>query len=473
MLLALLSLAQAQSVSQVPPGAKAVTVMLCPKSDGCASEWRALAAHTASLQMPLLDFDVVAAAGPGGRDALAAWEARMAPVRAGKADPKAVSDAIERMGDTPFTLVEADLFRLWLAEGVNRFPSVEADRALAAAASVSNGRVTDLGPMPEGALARYLDLVSASATRLATLQIDADAPGRVFVDGRAVGDAPATVQVRAGWHRVSVERTGRLTAWTGAVEPGPDNVLTIHAQIAADDGPGALEAAVVSARRGHPAPTAVVDELRDWARDNGLSTVRFVEVRPAGGDGVPEERIPDPDPSKPGWEVLAAYLDVLSGRLGPNGPGPAAMVVAGDPDRFRLGVSLGYLRLQEWADTDSIAVHDHVTAELAAQLRILPPLALDLRLGLAHSAEPYYLDEDWLDRNVYPVSLGARLGNAKGGPYGVVGALVVIPYAIGGQVLAGWDLAPATSWRVAPEARFAVTDRGWMLGGTVVVTRIR
>ncbi len=482
MLLALLAAAAiAQPVSRVPPGADAVTVLLCPRADGCAPEWRALAAHTSPLGLPLLDFDVVAQAGPGGRDRLLAFEETLAPVRAGNADTAAVSAALAALEDLPFTLAEADLFRLWLAEGANRYPSVEADRALAAAASVSGGRVTDLGPLRDGVLARYLDLAAAarpSTTRpAAILKVRADSPGRVFIDGRPVGEAPVTVAVPAGWHRVSVERTGRLTAWVGAVEAPEGATLDVRAVLAPDDGTAAIEAALVAARKGLPAPTATVDSLRAWGRANGLTWVRFVELAPTGGvaalTDVPEERIPDPDSAKPAWDLHAVYLDVPAGRLGPRGPGPAAMVVAGGPDRFRLGVSLGYLRLEELNDTDAIPAHDHVTIELAGQLRLLPALALDVRLGLAHSAQPYYLDEDWLDDNVYPVSVGARLGRATGGPYVAGGALVIVPYALGGQLLAGWDLAPSTAWRIAPELRAGFVDKGWLVGGTVVVSRIR
>ncbi|MFN7145196.1 MAG: PEGA domain-containing protein, partial [Myxococcota bacterium] len=371
--------------------------------------------------------------------------------------------------------------RLLLAEGARRFPSAEADRALAAAASLSGGRVTDLGPLSDAVLARYLDLARAAVPG-ATLVVGADAPGLVYVDGRPVGEAPATLDVPPGWHRVSVERTGRLTAWVGTVDVPAGRSLDVRASLRADDGSAALEAAVIGAGRGVAAPTDVVASLGGWARDNGLRWVRFVELRRQGDatrdrlapvTTLPEERIPDPDPAAPGWDVRAVYLDVATGRLGPRGPGPAALVVAGDPDRFRLGVSLGYLRLEELADTDAVPTHDHVTAEIAAQLRLLPALALDARIGLAHAAQPYYLDEDWLDPNVYPVSLGARLGRAKGGPYVTGGALVVVPYAVGGQVLAGWDLAPATSWRIAPEVRAGFTDKGWLVGGEVVVTRLR
>lgn len=477
MLLALLAAAAfAQPVSRVPPGADAVTVMLCPRADGCAREWRALAAHTTPLGLPLLDFDVVAAAGPAGRDRLLAFEATLAPVRAGTAGADVVSGALAALEDLPFTIAEADLFRLWLAEGAFRYPSVEADRALAAAASVSAGRVTDLGPLRDGVVARYLDL-AAKARPTATLRVRADTPGRVFVDGRPVGEAPVTVAVPAGWHRVSVERTGRLTAWVGAVDAPDGATLDVRAVLAPDDGAAAIEAALVAARKGLPAPTATVESLRAWGQANGLTWVRFVELAPSGAVAalvdVPEERIPDPDPQQPPWDLHAVYLDVPVGRLGPRGPGPAAMVVAGDPDRFRLGVSLGYLRLEELNDTDAIPAHDHVTVELAGQLRLLPALALDVRLGLAHSAQPYYLDEDWLDDNVYPVSVGARLGRARGGPYVAGGALVIVPYALGGQLLAGWDLAPSTAWRIAPELRAGFVDKGWLVGGTIVVSRLR
>ena len=476
LVLPLVAAALAQPLSRVPPGARAVTVMVCPRADGCDDAWRALVAHTTPLGLPVLDFDVVAAAGPGGRDRLLAFEAEMAPIRAGTASPPAVSAALAALDDLPFTVTGEDLFRLWLAEGASRYPSVEADRALRNAASVSLGRVTDLGQLRDGVLARYLDL-AAAVRPTATIRVTSDTPGRAFVDGRPIGDTPVTVAVPPGWHRVTVERTGRLTAWTGSADLPDAAGLLIRAVLAPDDGAAALEAAVIAAGKGLPAPTATVDALRAWGRDNGLTWVRFVELAPtdavASLSDPPEERVPDPDPAAPPWDLRAVYLDVPAGRLGPHGPGPAALVVAGDPDRFRLGASLGYLRVQELFDTDTIPAHDHVTVELAAQLRLLPPLALDVRLGLAHSAQPYSLDEDWLDANVYPLSVSARLGRATGGAYVAGGALALIPYAVGGQVLAGWDLTPSTAWRVAPEVRAGFVDKGWLVGGNVVVTRIR
>lgn len=474
----LVSAALAQAVSQVPPGAAAVTVLLCPEADGCQEQWADLAAHVGPLGLPLLDFDSVAAAGPAGRDRLLAWEAAMAPIRAGGAvgpDANAVSSALRALETLPFTVSQDDLFRLWLFEGAARFPSVEAERALAAAASVSGGRVTDLGPLRPDVLARYLDL-AGGAKPGATLHITSDAPGRVFIDGQAAGQTDRTgltLDVAPGWHRVSVERSGRNTAWVGVVEIPAGLTLDVEAEMAADDGSASLEASISSSIFGEAVPTATIEILRTWARANGLAWVRFVRLDKPGGTKLPEEFIPARDPQNGQWMLWATWLDVAAGRMGERGPGPAALAVMGDPGRFRLGGSLGYLHLEELNDTDFIPAHDHATVELAGWLRVVGPLAAELRLGIAHAAQRYYLDEDWLDTNVYPVSLAARLGNPRGGPYVSAGALVIVPYAVGGQVWAGWDLAPSYSWRIAPEIRAGFTDKGWLVGGEIVVTRIR
>jgi hypothetical protein len=513
MLLALLPVALAQPVTAVPPGAAAVTVFVCPRADGCTPEWRALAAYMRAVSLPVLDFDSVAAASGGGRDALDRFEAAMAPLRAGvpasgttpapakgshkKAGPD--GDALAALRALPFTVPAADLFLAQLQAGARLFPSAEADRALAAAASVSGRRVYDLPPLPPDVLARYLDLATAPAVPPGELVVVPDiASARVYVDGaRFEGGA-----VSAGWHRVSVERPGRLTAWAASVEVASGRTSRVEASVAADDSAVDLEAAVLAARTGSPPPAEVTRVLQGWARANGLDQVRFVELLPParsggaatgtaatgtaatgtaatgtagasahGGPEVPEEHLEDEDPTKPGWDVATVYLDVAAGRFGPHGPGPAALLVAADPDRFRLGLSLGYLHGQEFVDTDGFPAHDHVTVEIAGQVRIARSLSLDVRAGLAHAAQIYYLDADWQDRNVYPVSAGLHLG--QHGPYAVASALAIVPYALGGELRVGWDLAPSASWRLAPELRAGVTDRGWLAGAAVVMTRRR
>lgn len=431
--------AHAQPVSAVPPGATAVTVMLCARADACAPEWTALAAHMTAARLPLLDFDTVAVEGPAGKAELDRFEAAMAPIRRGEPSP----GALAMLDGVPFTVTRDDLFRLMLLSG-------HLDRA----ASVSDRRVYDLPPMPD--VAAYLDVAARPAEARATLEVSADAPGaRILVDGEAVGEAPRSVAVSAGWHRVTVERTGRRTAWVGRIDAPPGGTLRIAARVADDDGRAGLEAAVIGARHGTDASGAALATLSEWAVANGLRWVRFVEL--GSGPDAPEERIPGDH------EVRAVYLDVPARRFTTAGPGPAALRVAADPERFRLGVSVGYLRL---------GPRDHVAIDIATLFRLRPALSLDLRVGLAHSAQDYYLYEDWIDRQVYPLAVGARLGRASG-PWVTAAALAVIPYALGGEVKAGWDFAPSPTWRITPEARVGGTDKGWLGGAGLTVTRRR
>ncbi|MFZ5478586.1 MAG: PEGA domain-containing protein [Myxococcota bacterium] len=453
----LVAAALAQPVTAVPPGAEAVTVFLCARPDGCGDEWAAMSAHARAFGLPLLDFDVVAAAGPQGREALADFEAAMAPLRAGAATPAQVDAARAALRALPYTVTNDDLFRVLLLSGRH-----------ADAAGISAGRVTDLPPLAEADLARYLDAAAASPP-LVTLRIEADAPAaRVYVDGGPVGEAPVEVTVLEGWHRVSVERPGRATAWVGELTATGEAPLVVRAKVAGDDATAAIEAAVLAALRGQP-PEA--GSLVRWARNSGLAWVRFVELS-RGGATPPEELVPAVDATAAPWEARAVWLDVDTGRFVAHGPGPAALAAAADPARFRMGLALGFLHLEEIADTDSIPAHDHFVAEVAGTLRVVGPLAVEARVGLAHSAQPYYLDADWLDRNVYPVTLAARLGRDRG-PYATAGALVVVPYALGGQVMGGWAFAPAPAWRVGAEARGGFTDKGWLAGGAIVVARAR
>jgi hypothetical protein len=470
MLPLLVAAALAQPVTAVPPGVSAVTVFVCPPPDGCVAERRAMAAHTRRVGMPMLDLAVVTGGRSGEREALRDFEHAMAPVRRGEADPAAIAGLLASLDQRPFAIGADDLFRLWIAEGANRFPSVEADHALAAAASVSGGRVADLGSLAPDVRARYLALVEAGVGARGGLRIVADGPGRVSVDGGAVGDTPLAIAVSAGWHRVSVERDGRA-AWVASVEVPTGQILDVGARFGRDDDTAALVDALVAARRGASSAPAVVDPLRAWARANGLAWVRFVELRPTDEGRVPEECVPDPDPAAPGWDVLAVYLDVETGRLGPHGPGPAAMRTAADPDRFRLGAALGYLRVVDFVpdiDTDGAAT-DAVSIELVGTWRFRPALAVDARAGFAHDV----VGSDRARGDRYPVSVGVRLGRAAGGPYAVAGAIGLLPSGLGGQGRVGWDLAPSLGWRIAPEITAGVVDTGWFVGGTVDVLRLR
>lgn len=241
----LTSLAFAQSLGAVPPGARAVTLMLCDAADGCGPAYEAMTAHCAALGIPLLDFDAVGAAGPSGGDARANLDKALAAAAA-RPTLKQLEAARQALRSTPLSLGADEVFSLWLRLGDARLAAGDragADEAFAAAASSSAGRVWDLPALSAAATEAYLARVSALPAP-SRLDIDADAPGTAWVDGHLVGPVPVQVELLPGWHRVSVERVGRRTAWVGEVQLPEVGALGLRAEIAADDAPAALEAAV-------------------------------------------------------------------------------------------------------------------------------------------------------------------------------------------------------------------------------------
>lgn len=459
MLAALLfiALASAQALRAVPLGATAITVMLCEAPDGCAPAFQAMADHCAGLGLPLLDFDDLAQAGPGGGDARARLDAALERL---ESDP---AEAREALRATPLTLPTELPWRIWLLLGQaqHRAGQAEASRSLRAAASAGGGRAHDLPPLDEEVLDLYLDLASQDPGR-GRLRVEADVPiAQVFVDGRYQGEAPLELELLAGWHRVSVERPGRRTAWTGEIELPADRALGLRAELALDDGPAALEAALIAATRGQPVPPETARALAAHARALGLRTVRFVELRPPQASGrVPEERVH----GRAGlYDVHAAWLDVATERIQGQGPGLARLRAAADPQRFRLGLGLGYVhlraRLPEGPDP-----HDHLGVEAQALLRLRPALHLDARLGLWRAAQPWYLYDTWLSKDLVPLALGLRASHDSGLYVGAQG-LAIIPLALGGQGLLGWEWAPSNRWRLGVEARGGLSDDGPLWGG--------
>lgn len=439
------TVALAQSVADVPAGARAVTVYTCDHD--CDGGWRALSAWSGTLRLPVMDFDRVAISSRDGR--LDAYDLAMLPIRAGTATAEQVAEAVAASEGCPYTLPAEDQFVLALAGA--RVASTAEGRArwLHIAASLSERRAYNLPNLPETLLAEYLDVAaSAPATAIATL--DTNVPvASLYVDGRPVAAFPATIPLTLGAHRLTAERPGRRTAWVGNVVVTGD--FAVHVDLAGEDSNSALERVVLAGFDGVPPPSAELATLTRWARDEGLEWVRFVSLADRGNDEI----IPDPDPARSGWRIRDLYLDVARGRIGSNGPGTNAMIAAADVERFRVGAVAGYLFL---------APRDHVSVDFAASYRLGPLLSADVRLGLAHSAQPYYLYDDWIDSSVYPVSAGARISKAAGGPFVGAAALAVIPYALGGELRAGWEFAPSFGIRVTAEARGGLTDQGWLAG---------
>ena len=456
--------AQAQAVTAVPPGARAVTVMVCDQPDGCAEPFRVLSDHCAAQGIPLLDFDAVIEAGPAGGDARAALDEALAAA-AQRPDLARLEAARQALRGTPLTLPREEVFSLWIRLGAARLAEGDAagaDLAFAAAVSSSGARVWDLPELSPEALDRYLALAGARGPS-AHLKVNADHPdATVFIDGQALGAAPQELSLAAGWHRISVERPGRRSAWVGEVQAPAGGRVELQAEIAADDGVAALESAVLGEILGTEAPVEVARRLSSWARTQGLGAVRFVAMRPAGtGAGVPEERLSSGDQA---WDLRAAWLDVSARRLHGRGPGPATLRAAADPDRFSLGLQLGYRRLQQQLPSGPDP-HDHVDVELVGLALLRPGLALDARVSLWRAAQPYYLYEDWLAHDLVAVSPGLRWMPGRSGWYLGGHGLVLIPVALGGEAFSGWTWRPTPRWRLGVEGRGGLTDQGAVFGG--------
>lgn len=469
-LLAIPALALAQPVSSVPADAEAVTVFVCDRTDGCPTAGRAVAGWTAALGMPLVDFDTVAFTGPAGQDARERYLARIEELRA-RPSLEAAEAAREALRSYPFTVPPEDLLliHIQLAAGLmaGKRPA-EAQEAFTVAATISNGRVHDLPALPEAILQRYfeaLQAVSQPGAKRATLRISASSAGAlVYVDGRSAGPAPATMEVLPGWHRVTVERTGRRTAWVGEVTAGPGWVLDVPADVEVDDGTAALEAAVKGAIRGEPPSSGITAALTRWARDNELRWVRFVELENAPVGSTPERRpddlVLDPDGTR--WALYDAWLDVAGGRFTQHSPGNGVLRSGARLSRFRLGAGMGYAHL---------APRHHVTFDVDALIGLRGPWWVDVRVGAARSNDDYFLYEGWRDPHVYPVSAGLRWGRSTGGPFAGVSGIAFVPYALGGVARVGWELAPSTWWRIDVEATGGMTDKGWVAGGDVRAAR--
>jgi hypothetical protein len=465
--------ALAGEVTAVPPGVSTVTVLVCERAEGCPAETRAMASHLDSLGLPLLSFGTVVDAGPAGGAARASYDAAVAAAEKSPtlANLEAAYAAMSRL---PLTLPEDSVFSLLVRLGSARLEAGDdagADAAFEAAATTSNGRVINVPAVSDAALARYLYLASAPRAAAGRVQVGANATGTLFVDGERYGETPADVPLAAGWHRLTVERAGRRSAWVAEVRVVEAATTSVYADIAGDDGQGFLGTAIEGAMRGVEPPSDAAAGLAAWARSQGLKWVRFVTLLPPGQPDqplLPEEQLEDAEHVP--WVVYATWLDVGRQRFVAVGPGPASLRIGGSADRLRLGAGVGYLRLEPWSGGGD--AHDHVTAELNVRWRITGPWSIDGRAGLMRSAQLYYLREGVFEHDVYPLAVGVRLGDAGGalraaGPYVGVHALVVVPLTEGGEVYAGWEFAPTWRWRVGVEARAGITAGGLTAGAGV------
>jgi len=459
----------AQPVLDVPPGAAAITVQVCEQADGCPAESRALGAHLAALGLPLLDFDAVALAGPGGQAARARWLDAMDALHRAP-DLARARAAREALLALPFTVPMDELFALLAELGQQELRAghdAAADQAFADAAACSQGRIYDLPPLDAASLPRYLDAADRAArATLAPVPVVVETGGvhgTLFVDGLRIGEVPGRYALAPGWHRLSIETTGRRTAWVGELRVDDRHWPFVRADLGRAVGEGALEAAVLGAIHGQAPDGATAESLTAWAASRDLAWVRFVAVEPSRSTAdPPAEVFPDLDPGAPRWALRAAWLDVRAGRFAVDPPPVAVLLAEPRPARFRVGGTLGYLHL---------APRHHVDLEVQALVGMAPSWSLDLRLGLLRTGQAYFLYPGWTDRQLYPLAVGVRWGRTTGGPFLAAQALAVVPYALGGVGRIGWELAPTTWWRLGLEVSGGATDKGWVAGAGLGLAR--
>jgi hypothetical protein len=384
-----------------------LTVLICDDPAGCAEQALALQVHAAHERYEVVGFDDVVADALMGEHALRRWEAAVAELRRSPT-PEAQEEARAALEALPFTVSAEELL---------------------------------------------LVRPDAASGGTASLSVTSDRDARVFVDGVAAGAAPLAVEVAAGWHRVTVERPGRRTAWVGTFVVSDGQEAHVAADLAMDDAEAAVRMGVIGAMHGQPPADDVTAALSAWAKAEGVEWVRFVSLEPAGEDAGPTG-VPTLDGRGPGYTVTAAFLDVSGERFATEGPAPRDRAVP-----LHVGVGSGYVRL---GSRDHLLVEGVVTVPMSGRL------ALDLRAGAARSAEPYLLYEDGQDFLVVPASLGLRYGRTDGGLYGGVAALAVVPYAVGASGTVGYELRANRWLRAGVELRGIVTDRD--LGGGAVVT---
>ena len=444
-LLLLGQLALAQQVSAVPAGARTLTVLLCERPDGCPAETAALDLHGRTHGLPFLDFDAVAASGPAGGERRAAWSEAMQQLH-GEPSFGELQAMREQLVDLPLTLDAGTPFRLhllladrYLEAGLRRQAQVALEAAATGSANRAHGLPPELRP---DTVEAYLAVVD-TAQDPAWLQVMAPPEARVLVDGLEVGTGDTALAVPSGWHRVTAEAPGHRTAFVQ--ELVVEGSASVRVRLPEDAAP-ALEAALVGAVRGVTPPDELATELSSWARAQGLSWVRFALLTEPGALGLPEERVG-------GYDLQAAWLDVDAGRLSVTGPGPAAMQVAEHRTRLSLGVGAGWLHL---------GPRDHVSVEVDGQVSLSPTLAVDARLGLLHTAQAYYLYQDWVAEELFSAAVGVR--HSWHGPYVGAHATAVVPYALGAQVFGGWSFTPTPRTRFGLEARAGWTDGGALLG---------
>lgn len=132
------------------------------------------------------------------------------------------------------------------------------------------------------------------------------------------------------------------------------------------------------------------------------------------------------------------------------------------PERLRLGISGAAVTMMD---------RFHLGADLSL---VVPtgPIELEGRLGMVRAETPYNLYEDWVDRSLAHVYLGARWApDWSLAPFAGLGLDIYAPAAIGGRAGAGLQARVDQDWLFQAEADLGLMDRGLSVAGGLGLAR--
>ena len=306
----------------------------------------------------------------------------------------------------------------------------------------------------------------------------------------ALGPGVGELKLLPGTHRVVASRAGTVRSWQAEAPVLAGRTVTVTATFAESDTAAWLQSRLDDAFDTLQGPPELTALLSEWGQRHGVSAMRLLRVedlaptrgepthigaadpmRPAAADG---ERVDHGDgiPSTYGEEVLAAeearreappgaperrlrvmWFDPTLQRFSPDGPAPVREDLA--ERRFRVGLELGY---------QGMVGHHHAAGDVVGAWRI-GPIDLEGRLGLVRADSPYNLYEEWVDPQLYHVSLGARWA-PKGtiAPYAFLGPEIYIPAAVGVRAEVGGELRIERRWLLTLGVHGGLLDQGLSWG---------
>lgn len=504
--------AQAALVERLPYGATTATLLLCDNQVPCAEDATWVQGLGVVGEEPFLALDTLLELDAGGwvdgvdqktrleRSLAEALEAaRKGRWKEAETQADAALDATRRWAGT----VPAEtLFTAWFIQGAARLHR-GTDRgheySFRQAAGVLDQPPKVLPLDDPKAVRAWTDeqrkLLIAGRGTLVLQGVPREA--RVFIDGNPLPFGVAEVALYPGNHRITATREGLHRTFVAEVPILADRSSALQVEFPASSSVAWVTHQLSEMFDTLRAPDEVRDLLGDWCRRNGVVEVRIVWVqgsattapapevdlgwksplRPKAaegeavdmGDGVPAtfedhvliqheaagERRPAPE-----RRLRVAWFDPAGEQFFADG-GTLSLLGDQDEERFTLGLTTGYQRVLE---------NHHATLDVGALGRT-GPVWTEARLGLVRSGEPYNLYQDWVDRQLYHIYLGARytVDRWRVRPWVGAGPEVYIPMAWGGRLMVGAETRLGRGVKVSVEGVGTFLDQGLGAGAGVTV----